>query len=122
MIQSETDGQACVCPECGYRCNACLGTASMITREQLAVMLCRAMEYIAAAKQEWIPVPVPSADLSAYADSGTISEWAVQPMTDLVEMGILQGSDGNLIPQANTTVEQAVLLILRAAEYEGAVA
>ena len=43
-------------------------------------------------------------------------------MTDLVEMGILQGSDGNLIPQANTTVEQAVLLILRAAEYEGAVA
>ncbi len=94
----------------------------LITREQLAVMLCRAMEYIAAAKQERIPVPVPSADLSAYADSGTISEWAVQPMTDLVEMGILQGSDGNLIPQANTTVEQAVLLILRAAEYEGAVA
>ena len=35
MIQSETDGQSCVCPECGYRCNACLGTASMITREQL---------------------------------------------------------------------------------------
>ena len=94
----------------------------LITREQLAVMLCRAMEYIAAAKQERIPVPVPSAALSAYADSGTISEWAVQPMTDLVEMGILQGSDGNLIPQANTTVEQAVLLILRAAEYEGTVA
>jgi hypothetical protein len=36
MIQSETEGQACVCPECGYRCNACLGTNSIITREQLA--------------------------------------------------------------------------------------
>jgi len=36
MIHSETEGQACVCPECGYRCNACLGTNSIITREQLA--------------------------------------------------------------------------------------
>lgn len=36
MIQSETEHQACVCPECGYRCNACLGTNTVITREQLA--------------------------------------------------------------------------------------
>ncbi len=38
MIQSETEGQACVCPDCGYRCNACLGTNSIITREQLAAL------------------------------------------------------------------------------------
>ena len=38
MIQSETDGQACVCPECGYRCNACLGTNTVISREQLAAL------------------------------------------------------------------------------------
>jgi hypothetical protein len=25
-----------VCPECGYRCNACLGTASMVSREELS--------------------------------------------------------------------------------------
>ncbi|MBQ7868529.1 MAG: hypothetical protein IJ354_10355 [Clostridia bacterium] len=36
MIQSETEHQACVCPHCGYRCNACLGTNTVITREQLA--------------------------------------------------------------------------------------
>ena len=36
MIQSETEHQACVCPSCGYRCNACLGTNTVITREQLA--------------------------------------------------------------------------------------
>jgi hypothetical protein len=36
MIHSETDHQACVCPECGYRCNACLGTASMVSREELS--------------------------------------------------------------------------------------
>lgn len=36
MIQSETEEQACVCPQCGYRCNACLGTNSVITKERLA--------------------------------------------------------------------------------------
>ena len=35
MIQSETDGMACVCPSCGYRCNACLGTGTVLSREQL---------------------------------------------------------------------------------------
>ena len=35
MIQSETGHMACVCPECGYRCNACLGTNTVITRETL---------------------------------------------------------------------------------------
>ena len=35
MIQSESGGTACVCPACGYRCNACLGTNSIVTREQL---------------------------------------------------------------------------------------
>ncbi|MEG1967276.1 MAG: hypothetical protein RR142_06340 [Clostridia bacterium] len=35
MIQSETEGQACCCPDCGYRCNACLDTNTVITREQI---------------------------------------------------------------------------------------
>lgn len=38
MIQSETERMACVCPECGYRCNACLGTNTVISREQLAAL------------------------------------------------------------------------------------
>ena len=38
MIQSETERMTCVCPECGYRCNACLGTGTVISREQLAAM------------------------------------------------------------------------------------
>lgn len=33
MVQSES--MACVCPECGYRCNACLGTGTVVSREQL---------------------------------------------------------------------------------------
>ena len=31
MIQSE-DGSVCVCPECDYRCNACLGTGTAISK------------------------------------------------------------------------------------------
>ena len=35
MIQSETEKLTCVCPECGYRCNACLGTGTVITKDTL---------------------------------------------------------------------------------------
>ena len=36
MIQSETEHQACVCPECGYRCRDCLGTDTVVSRDHLA--------------------------------------------------------------------------------------
>ena len=38
MIQSETDGMACVGPSCGYRCNACLGTGTVLSRERLEAL------------------------------------------------------------------------------------
>ena len=38
MIQSETEGMACVCPSCGYRCNVCLGTGTVISRERLKAL------------------------------------------------------------------------------------
>lgn len=31
MIQAE-DGSVCNCPDCGYQCNACLGTGTAISR------------------------------------------------------------------------------------------
>lgn len=38
MIQAESDHQGCVCPEpdCDYRCNDCLGTNTVVTRDKLA--------------------------------------------------------------------------------------
>lgn len=45
MIQSETDGMACVCPSCGYRCNACLGTGTVLSRERLQAL--RDMDWFA---------------------------------------------------------------------------
>lgn len=38
MIQSEDSHLGCVCPECGSRCTACLGTDSVMSREAIASM------------------------------------------------------------------------------------
>jgi len=38
MIQSEGSEMGCVCPACLYRCKACLGTNSVISREELLAM------------------------------------------------------------------------------------
>ena len=35
-IHAESDALGCVCPECGSRCTACLGTDSVVSREALA--------------------------------------------------------------------------------------
>ena len=34
MIHAE-DKEVCVCPECGHRCSACLGTNTVVSREKL---------------------------------------------------------------------------------------
>lgn len=34
MIHAEGK-EACVCPECGHRCSACLGTNTVVSREKL---------------------------------------------------------------------------------------
>ena len=35
MVHSEGLELGCVCPNCGYRCKACLGTNSVISRDSL---------------------------------------------------------------------------------------
>ena len=35
MIQSDDSHLGCVCPECGARCTACLGTDSVISKDAL---------------------------------------------------------------------------------------
>ena len=35
MIQSEGLATACVCPECAFRCNACMGSNTLVSREEL---------------------------------------------------------------------------------------
>ncbi len=38
MNQSEGLELGCVCPECGYRCKACLGTDSVVSRKDLKAL------------------------------------------------------------------------------------
>ena len=35
MVHSEGLELGCVCPNCGYRCKACLGTDSVVSRDAL---------------------------------------------------------------------------------------
>ena len=35
MIQADDLELGCICPDCLYRCQACLGTKSVISREEL---------------------------------------------------------------------------------------
>ena len=36
MVQAEGIAPACACPDCGYRCNACMGTNTVLNREDIA--------------------------------------------------------------------------------------
>lgn len=38
MIQAESDHLGCVCPDCGTRCRDCLGTDTVVSREELAAL------------------------------------------------------------------------------------
>ena len=35
MVHAESLELGCVCPECGFRCKACLGTNSVLSRDAL---------------------------------------------------------------------------------------
>lgn len=35
MVQAE-EGSVCVCPDCGYRCTACLGTNTVVGKDALS--------------------------------------------------------------------------------------
>ena len=38
MVQADGAPPRCVCPDCGYTCTACLGTNSVLSREEVAKM------------------------------------------------------------------------------------
>ena len=38
MVQADSDLLGCVCPDCGYRCRDCLGTDTVVSRENLRAL------------------------------------------------------------------------------------
>lgn len=86
-----------------------------LTREQLATMLWRAVEYIQA---ETGTQTLPGGgELSGFADSAQVSDYAKAAVASLTHHDILQGtSPDKLSPKGTCTVEQSVLLCYRTFE------
>lgn len=86
-----------------------------ISREQLATMLYRAVRYIES--QTGTTILTEQGSLSGYTDAAQVSPWAQEAMAALHAAGILKGTSGTtLSPKDTTTVEQGILLTLRAYE------
>ncbi len=80
------------------------GVNSNVTREQLAVMLYRFADYLGRDITA-------QADLSSFTDAGTVSSYAVRPMSWAVACDILGGSDGRLNPTGFATRAQCAKMM-----------
>lgn len=50
---------------------------------------------------------------SQYTDTGSVASWAVESMALLTNNGLMSGKDGGrLAPVVNTSVQEAIVLIL----------
>ena len=85
------------------------GPDDSITREQLAVILYRFALYKGydlSAGEDF--------DLSAYADAGDVSEWAIPAMQWACGAGIINGDgEGSLAPQGEATRAQVAAMLMR---------
>lgn len=84
------------------------------TREEIAVILCRAAAYVKERSEGYAGLNM-EADLPAqYADAAQVSAWAGLSVAALTDAGILTGtSDTTLSPQNQTSVQEAIVLTLR---------
>lgn len=81
-------------------------------REEIATMLSRAINFMEARKG--IDVTPFDADISAFADSTQVSDWAAQGVGVLAANGLMKGtSETTLSPKDPCTVEQSILLVCR---------
>ena len=82
----------------------------LVTREQMAVMLVRALRRVE-----------PDADYSTagapeFSDTDEISGWALDESLYLARLGVILGSEGRFSPKGNATREMALLMSVRTAE------
>ena len=80
-----------------------------ITRQQLAAVLYR-----------YCGSPAADGSLTAYPDSGSVAAYAKDAMSWAVGSGIIQGSDGKLLPTGQATRAQAAVMLLRLTDSMGA--
>lgn len=86
------------------------GVGDKITREDMAVMICRALS----AKG----VSTAAAAEAGFADAANISDYAAEAVSFLSERGILNGlDDGSFEPQSCSTRAQAAVVICRTLDF-----
>ena len=84
-----------------------------ITREQMAALLYRYAQY---AGVDVTPAAGAAAAFAAFPDSPSVSAYARDAMTWAVGAGIINGSDGRLLPQGDATRAQVAQIIRNYAE------
>lgn len=85
------------------------------TREQIATMVARAVNYLEVRKSKDI-TPLES-DVSKFTDQSRVSDWAAEAMGTLAANGIMAGtSPTTLSPKNACTIEQSILLVYRVYE------
>lgn len=88
--------------------NNIFGSNDLITREQIAAMLARMIDKSASYAN------INVYNNNKFNDGDYISQWAIPSVNFTYDKGIMQGVGDNCIdPQANTTCEQAILLVYR---------
>jgi hypothetical protein len=86
-----------------------------ITREQMAVMVARA---ISAAGKKVDPTAAASDALAKFKDKASISSWAKVAVAQSVEANIIFGvTDQTFVPSANASRAQAVVMLKRLLQY-----
>ena len=65
MVQAESAALGCVCPECGYRCNDCLGTDTVVPRDRITAL---------AADPRFSPESLEAAFAPREAEDGDVSD------------------------------------------------
>ena len=82
----------------------------VITREQLVTMLFRY------AVKNGLEAVTLSENLTQFTDASNISAWAVSAMQWAVGQGLIQGSNGQLRPQANASRAEVATILMRFCE------
>ena len=74
-----------------------------VSRQEMVTMLQRYAK----------PAAADGAGMAAYPDASAVSAWAADAMAWAVDTGLINGLDGRLAPQANTTRAQAAAVFCR---------
>ena len=101
-----------------YQTGVVAGTSSTtfepdrpVTREQIAVILMEYMTRVLKLERTWTP-----ADLSAFPDADSVSDWAKDAMADAVALGLISGASNGgqtyLEPQGSATREQVATILM----------